>query len=157
LIPPGLQHEESNILQRIKTGKRIKHYETIRVTKAGKQIRVSLSISPIKDSSGTVVGASKIVRDISDRKKHEEKLREYERAVENAEDMIGVVDREYRFLLANRQYLKMRNKTREQVLGHLVPDVLGKEIFETVIKPKLDECLKGKVIRYERKFSYQGI
>jgi len=56
LIPPGLQHEEGNILERIETGKRIKHYETIRVTKAGRRIDVSLSISPIKDSSGRVVG-----------------------------------------------------------------------------------------------------
>jgi hypothetical protein len=48
----------------------------------------------------------------------------------------------------------MRNLTREQVVGHLIPDVLDKKIFETVIKPELDECFKGKVVRYERTFSY---
>src|SRR5205807_1906412 len=74
-----------------------------------------------------------------------------------AEDMIGVIDREYRYLLANRQYLKMRNLTREQVVGHFVPEVLNKEIFETVIKPKLDECFQGKVVRYEMKFSYPTV
>jgi PAS domain S-box-containing protein len=71
--------------------------------------------------------------------------------------MIGVIDRQYRFLLANRQYLKMRNLTREQVVGHFVTEVLDKEIFETVIKPKLDECFEGKVVRYEMKFSYPTV
>jgi len=95
--------------------------------------------------------------DVTERKRAEERLREYEKAVEGAEDIIGVVDREYRLLLANRQYLKMRSMTREQVVGHLLPDVLNQEIFETVIKPKLDECFKGKVVKYERKFSFPEV
>ena len=94
--------------------------------------------------------------DVTERKRSEERLREYEKTVEGAEDMIGVIDREYRFLLANRQYLKMRNLTREQVVGHFVPEVLGKEVFETV-KPKLDECFEGKVVKYEMKFSYPTV
>src|SRR6516164_4316087 len=81
--------------------------------------------------------------DITERKMAEDRLREYEEAVEGAEDILGVVDREYRLLLANRQYLRMRNMTREQVVGRFVPDVLGKELFETIIKPKLDECFRG--------------
>jgi PAS domain S-box-containing protein len=95
--------------------------------------------------------------DITERKMAEERLREYEEAVEGAEDIIGVVDREYRLILANRQYLKMRNMTREQVVGRFVPDVLGKEVFETVIKPKLDECFRGNVVRYEMRFSYPTV
>jgi PAS domain S-box-containing protein len=95
--------------------------------------------------------------DVTERKVAEDRLREYEAAVEGAEDIIGVVDREYRLLLANRQYLKMRNLTREKVVGHFVTEVLDKEIFETVIKPKLDECFQGKVVRYEMKFSYPTV
>src|SRR5215831_3789586 len=95
--------------------------------------------------------------DITERKMAEDRLREYEEAVEGAEAMIGVIDREYRFLLANRQYLKMRNMTREQVLGRSIPEVLNKELFESVIKPKLDECFQGKVVRYEMKFSYPTV
>jgi PAS domain S-box-containing protein len=109
------------------------------------------------DANGEAERSLGISFDITEHKQAEERLREYEKAVEGAEDMIGVVDREYRLLLANRQYLKMRNLTREQVVGHLVPDVLNKEIFETVIKPKLDECFKGNVVRYERKFSYPEV
>ena len=95
--------------------------------------------------------------DVTERKQSEERLREYENAVEGAEDMIGVIDREYRYLLANRQYLKMRNLTKEQVVGHFIPEVLGQEVFESMIKPKLDECFQGKVVQYETKFSYPAV
>jgi PAS domain S-box-containing protein len=94
---------------------------------------------------------------ITERKQAEHKLLEYEKAVEGAEDMIGVIDREYRFILANRQYLKMRNMTREQVVGRLIPEVLNKEVFESAIKPKLDECFQGKVVKYEMTFSYPAV
>ena len=109
------------------------------------------------DPQGRMLRIIAMVADVTGRKRSEERLREYEKAVESAEDMIGVIDREYRYLLANRQYLKMRNLTREQVVGHLIPEVLNREIFETVIKPKLDECFQGKVVRYEMKSSYPTV
>src|SRR5262252_8601873 len=157
LVPPDRPDEENKILETLKAGRRIDQFETVRVSKTGERINVSVSISPIRDSTGKMVGFSGISRDITERKRLEERLREYEKAVEGAEDIIGVVDREYRLLLANRQYLRMRNMSREQVVGRFVRDVLGKEVFETVIKPKLDECFRGKVVRYERKFSYPTI
>ncbi len=75
LTPPDLHHEEAHILQQILAGKAIKHLETQRMTKDGRRLPVSLTISPIKDAEGKVVGASKIVRDITERKKAEETLR----------------------------------------------------------------------------------
>lgn len=117
----------------------------------------SVTYTPTFDAEGATDGWVAVVLDLTDRKRAEERLREYEKAVEGAEDMIGVIDREYRFLLANRQYLKMRNLTREQVVGHPIPEVLNKELFETVIKPNLDQCFQGKVVRYERTFSYPEV
>ena len=76
IIPPELQHEEDEILARLRRGERIEHFDTIRITKKGKQIPVSLTISPIKASSGEVVGASKVARDITDRKLAEDALKE---------------------------------------------------------------------------------
>jgi len=157
LVPPERPDEENKILETLMVGGRIDQFETVRVSKTGERISVSVSISPIKDLTGKIVGFSGISRNITERKRAVERLREYEKAVEGAEDMIGVVDREYRFLLANRQYLRMRNLTREQVVGRFIPDVLGKEVFETIIKPKLDECFQGKVVRYEMKFSYPTV
>jgi PAS domain S-box-containing protein len=72
LFPPELQDEEACILARIKRGERIEHYETVRQRKDGGRIQVSMAVSPIKDAAGQVVGASKIARDISSRKRSEE-------------------------------------------------------------------------------------
>lgn len=82
LIPPDRRHEEEMILSRIRRGERIQHYESVRVRKDGSFVNVALTISPIVDQDGTIVGASKIVRDISERKRSEAeqlRLREAER------------------------------------------------------------------------------
>jgi len=88
--------------------------------------------------------------DMTGHERAEEQLREYEKVVEGLEEMIAVVDRGYRYLLANRAFLKHRGmKDREQVVGHLASEVLDPDVFERVIKPKLDECFQGSVVRYE--------
>ena len=69
LIPTGQHDEEPAILQRIRKGERIEHYETTRIRKDGSLIEISLTISPVRDAEGTVVGASKIARDITERKR----------------------------------------------------------------------------------------
>jgi PAS domain S-box-containing protein len=76
LIPPHCEDEEPRIVQRLLAGERIDHYETVRQRKDGRLIDVSLTVSPIHDSSGKIVGVSKILRDITDRKRAEEALRE---------------------------------------------------------------------------------
>jgi PAS domain S-box-containing protein len=88
------------------------------------------------------------IRDIRQRKRAEEKLREYEKVVEGLEEMIAVVDRDYRYVLANRAYLNYRGLEKDQILGHLAPDLLDRQMFQTLVKPKLDECFKGKAVSY---------
>jgi PAS domain S-box-containing protein len=109
------------------------------------------------DSKGKMLRMIGMVSDISERKLAEAKLREYERAVEGSEEMIAVIDREYRYLIANRKFLNMRNMAKEQVVGHLVPEVLNKGVFEAVVKEKVDECFKGRVVRYEMKYTYPNL
>jgi PAS domain S-box-containing protein len=75
LIPPDLWDEENRILEKLRAGERIEHYETIRVTKTGQKVNVSLCISPIKDLAGKIEGFSKIARDITVRKRAEQALR----------------------------------------------------------------------------------
>ena len=86
LIPPELRHEEATILKTVRAGERIHHRETVRVTKSGQRLNVSLSISPMRDSSGRVIGISKIARDITERKRSEEALREMTRKLINAQE-----------------------------------------------------------------------
>lgn len=76
IIPPHLQYEEKIIISKISSGERVNHYETKRIRKDGKIIDVSLTISPVKNAEGVIVGASKIARDISDKKQREKELRE---------------------------------------------------------------------------------
>ena len=79
LIPPERLQEESEIVERLKRGERMDDFETVRVRKDGSRVEVSLSISPVKDATGEVVGAAKIARDITERKRAEEALREADR------------------------------------------------------------------------------
>lgn len=81
LIPLERVYEEDEILAKLREGQRIEHYETVRLTKDGQRIDVSISISPLRDRNGIVVGASKIARDITGRKRTEEALRERETAL----------------------------------------------------------------------------
>jgi len=75
LIPPDRQDEEPQILSRIRSGERIHHYETVRRRKDGRLVNISLTVSPVRDRHGRIVGASKIARDISERMEAERKLR----------------------------------------------------------------------------------
>ena len=92
LIPSDRQDEEQEILSHIRRGERFDHFETIRLAKDGRQLNLSITVSPIKDSAGHVVGASKVARDITERKQAEAALR---KATEEAE----AANRERLFLL----------------------------------------------------------
>jgi PAS domain S-box-containing protein len=82
----------------------------------------------------------------------EERLREYEKVVDGLEEMIVVVDRKYRCVLANRAFLKDRGIEREQLAGRPASEWLIPELFETVIRRKIDESLEGKAVKYELRF-----
>ena len=75
IIPPERRAEEEEVLARLRRGERIEHFETVRLTKDGRRIPISLTVSPIRDSQGRVIGASKVARDISERVLAEEALR----------------------------------------------------------------------------------
>jgi PAS domain S-box-containing protein len=83
LIPPERINEEPGILDRIRRGERIDHYETVRVRKDGTKLNISLTVSPILDAHGHVIGASKTARDITDRKRMEAELKAWNEQLES--------------------------------------------------------------------------
>jgi PAS domain S-box-containing protein len=89
IIPPEHRHEEQPILERLGRGERIEHFETVRLAKDGRRVDVSLTISPVHDGDGRVMGASKVARDISDRKRMEQKLRDADRRKDEFIAMLG--------------------------------------------------------------------
>ncbi len=85
LIPPDLLDEERRIFEQVKRGEQVDHIETIRVRKDGSLVNISLTISPVKDSDGRIVGASRIARDISRRKTNEKALHAYAQQLREAD------------------------------------------------------------------------
>jgi PAS domain S-box-containing protein len=79
LIPENLHSDEKTIIESIQAGRRVEHFETVRVTKSGRLLDVSLTVSPVKDEKGQVIGASKILRDISERRRIEQSLLQAEK------------------------------------------------------------------------------
>lgn len=107
VIPPERLSEEDQIIASLREGKRIEHYETERVRSDGQRITVSLTISPIKDESGNVVGASKIARDVTTQKRAESDRQMFVTLVENSTDFIGICDLEGVPFFVNRAGLEM--------------------------------------------------
>ena len=141
LCPPERVNEESAALSRIARGERVDHFETVRVRKNGELIDISVTNSPIKDSSGTIVGASKIARDISERKRAERLLRESEerhrKFFENTPHPTWVFDREtLRFLAINAAAVRKYGYSREEFLTMTLKDIRPPEdipaLLETV-------------------------
>ena len=89
IIPEELQSEEDLVLSKIRAGEKVDHYETVRQRKDGSKVNVSLTVSPIRDASGTIVGASKIARDVSDRVTME---RQYARLYAEAQEANRIKD-----------------------------------------------------------------
>ena len=80
LVPPDRYMELRTIFERIKDGQKVEHWETLGLTKSGKEIDVSLTVSPIRDTTGSIVGAATIVRDVTERKLAEQLQRHKEAA-----------------------------------------------------------------------------
>ena len=107
VIPPERIAEEDQIIAKLRVGQRIEHFETERVRSDGQRIIVSLTISPIKDEAGNVTGASKIVRDVTERKRTERERQNFVTVVENSTDFIGMCDLQGIPFFVNRAGLEM--------------------------------------------------
>jgi PAS domain S-box-containing protein len=155
---PDLYPKFEPYIRRALQGEAIAGFEINMPATGASGARTSLvSYQPARDEAGEVVGVSVAVLDFTARKQAEEKLQQYERVVEGLEEMIVVIDREYRYVLANRSFLDYRVTTREKLLGSLLSDFSGQEIFENVVKGKLDECFKGKIVNYELNITYPDL
>lgn len=98
-----------------------------------------------------------VSRDVTERKLHDTRLREFERVVESLEEMIVVVDRDSRYVLANRAFLRRHGLSKDEVIGHAAVEVLHAEAYESVVKSRLNEAFEGKAVTYEMNYRYREL
>lgn len=128
IIPPELHGEETHILSEIKAGHRIQHYETVRCRKNGTCFPSAVSVSPLRDLAGQIIGASNITRDISERKKVEEKLRQALQILELANVLVrDMNDRIIRWSQGSQQ---LYGYTPEEALGKISHDLFETQFSE---------------------------
>jgi PAS domain S-box-containing protein len=144
IIPPELHEDEPRILGKIRAGERIEHFETVRVHKNGQRIDVSLTVSPIRDEKGNIVGAAKIVRDITRQKKLEEAALRLAAIVESSDDAIASKDL--------NGVVTSWNRSAEKLFGYKPEEIIGKHIT-MIIPPELhhdEDMILSKIRRGEK-------
>jgi len=94
------------------------------------------------------------IEDITERKQTEEILRQCSHIVSNSKDMLALINKKYTYLAVNNSYLSAFNCTSEQIIGHTVSEIFGKEIFKTVLKPYADRCMNGEKVHYQEWISF---
>jgi PAS domain S-box-containing protein len=123
--------------------------------KDGKIIDVLLSSTPIDlDDLGT--GVTFTALDITQIKQAEESLRKYEYIVATSTDLMSLLDRDYIFQAVNESFLNAYLKKRSEIIGHPVPELLGRDTFEDKVKEKLDRCLSGEKVHFTSWFNFPG-
>jgi PAS domain S-box-containing protein len=128
LIPADRHNEERELLDRIERGGSAQHFETLRRTKDGRSIDISVTVSPIRDATGRLVGMSKVARDITGRKQMEEARQmseaRYRALFEYAPDGIVIADHQSRYLDANPSVCRMLGYSLDEFIGLQASDIV---------------------------------
>jgi len=127
-------------------------FEARQKRKDGTIFPAEVRVTKLKLKGSTYIMA--LSRDISDRKKTEEQLRIFRKVVLTVHDPIAVIDTSYTYILVNPVYSRWLDLDKNDIIGRKVPEILGKELFETELKEYIDECFTGSVVHYSRWFKF---
>jgi PAS domain S-box-containing protein len=130
IIPQDRLEEEKMILEKLSRGEQIEHFDTVRVRKNGTPVAISLTVSPVKDASGCVIGASKVARDVTERKQAEQSLAERALLLDLSNDAILVRDAADRVTYWNKSASELYGYTREEAFGRVTHDLLQTQFPE---------------------------
>ena len=148
LVPPDHRYEDEQILRRIRRGERTSHFETVRLAKDGRRVDVSLSVSPVRGRFGEIVGASKVARDISERKRAEEQIaaeREWlDRTLRSIGDAVIATDARGKVVFLNPVAERLTGWTSENAHARDCGEVFR------VVKEKTHEAVESPVTRVLR-------
>jgi PAS domain S-box-containing protein len=146
IIPPDRLDEETRILEQLRRGERVDHFETVRMRRDGAKLDVSLTISPVRDAAGSIVGASKVARDITARKRAQRSLAEQGRLLNLSTDAILVRDSADRITYWNTGAAELYGYAREEALGRV-----SHELLHTIFPEPLDRIKEH--LRRENRWS----
>jgi PAS domain S-box-containing protein len=127
IIPQDRLDEERHILERLRRGERIEHFETVRISKNGNPVHISLTISPVKDAHGRIIGASKVARDITERKRVEQEQAERAQLLDLSNDAILVRDGDDRITYWNKSASELYGFSGEEAIGRVSHELLQTE------------------------------
>jgi len=127
------------------------------ITKEGEVRWVDDRTAVERDAEGRIGHYQGIVVDITDRKRSDETLRKYERIVSTSQDLMALVSRDYIYEAVNDSFLTAHRKTREEVVGRTMPEVLGEGVFWEKIQRRLDQTLSGQTVRYQEQLEFAGL
>jgi PAS domain S-box-containing protein len=144
LIPPERESDEDLILEKIRRGERVEHYETVRRRKDGSLITVAITVSPLFDSQGNVVGASKIARDVTERTTNARSAQHLAAIIESSEDAIISKD--------TNGIVQTWNRSAERLFGYTEDEIVGKSILTLIPSARHHEedVILRKIRRGER-------
>ena len=132
IIPHDRLDEEATIIERLKRAERIDHFETVRVRKDGTLVHISLTISPVKDGYGRIIGASKIARDITERTQANQTLTERALLLDLSNDAILVRNGDDRVTYWNKSASELYGFSREEAIGRVSHELLQTEFPESL-------------------------
>jgi PAS domain S-box-containing protein len=142
LFPPELVNEEREILARIEKGAGVEHFESVRIRKDGRALQVALTISPIRDSEGRIIGASKIARDISAQKQAEEQLRRQASLLDQAFDAVLVWEKDGAITFWNQGAVRMYGFSTNEAIGRV-----SHELLQTSAADGLEQVLQKLTVK----------
>ncbi len=126
-------------------------WQTEQIVYEDEKINGASEVYAFQISPGNMVA---LFMDITNRKQAEEALRQYKHIVSSSTDMLALLDRRYKYLAANETYFEAFKFTPEQIIGKTVVEIFGEKVFDTVIRPNAERCLKGEKVNYQDWFDF---
>ena len=158
IIPAELRDEEKQIIRRLRNGERIDHFETVRVNKSGDRLNISITVSPVRDSRGRIIGASKIARDITERNRIEAALRQREAHLRatfsQTYSFLVLLTQDGTIIDVNRGAIEASGLSREQLIGRKFWESWWSAFPEEVaaLQNSIAKAAHGEMVREECRF-----
>ena len=141
----------------VRSGKSLDGIEVRREKRDGTPIDYSIYARPMYSAEGKITGNIAVMVELTERIRAEEALRKYERIVSVSQDLMALIRRDYVYEAVNESFLKAHLKTRDQVLGRPMPEVLGENVFREKIQRRMDQALGGQTVRYQEQLEFAGL